>query len=90
MKHPLEIENYDGSLKKLARDVSNLRYDKLFDFLKHLFLKIQSDSLKDKNRDRHKLAALLYGTSISLENAANEVNDAWINICKDKMEEIKC
>ncbi len=77
MHHPTSVVNYGGTMEELAKDVANLRYDALYDFLQQLSSKIAKDSYADRERGRLKL-------SEELRNAAYSIRNAWI-ICKPHM-----
>jgi hypothetical protein len=36
MKHPLEVEGYEGTLEELAEEIGKMRYDKVEEFLERL------------------------------------------------------
>ena len=76
-QHKTEVEKYNGSLEELARDLGNLRYDTLAEFLKNLSLKIKVDGEKDGGRGRNKLAKVLKNSSEKLEESAKDINEAW-------------
>lgn len=84
MKHPVEIEKYDGSLTDLAEDLGNLRYDALRDFLNQLAIKLYRDGMADFAADRRQLGEKLFLASISLEEVAELVHRAWV-ICEPRM-----
>lgn len=86
MIHKDNIEKYDGSLKQLAEDLGNLKYDALADFLHLLADKINQDSLTDKANGRKKLAIHLFGCGRKLKDAALDIDKAW-DICKRYMDE---
>ncbi|MEM6752732.1 MAG: hypothetical protein AAF630_07170 [Cyanobacteria bacterium P01_C01_bin.38] len=81
MKHQTNIEKYDSSLKALAEDIGNLRYDALAEFLKLLSDKINQDAEKDLSRNRVKLAACLKECSLELNQASIAIDKAW-EICE--------
>jgi len=83
-KHPITIKDYE-SMKDLAHDVSNLRYDVLSDFLWELAEKIELDSKSDKERERFKLANELIKTSMDFRNSSNSIWKSW-TICKPYIE----
>ena len=77
MKHPEQIEKYDGSLPLLAEDLGNLRYDALANFLRALSDKIQTDGTKDQDRGRPQLASSLFDCAESIQQAAQAIDKAW-------------
>jgi hypothetical protein len=81
MKHLETIEKYDGTLKELARDIANLRYDALATLLEEISTALKEDSISDKKRNRLRLSLSLSVASIEVSHAANAIKDAW-EICK--------
>ena len=81
MNHKTKIENFNGSMDDLVKEIGNLRYDALADFLKLLSEKIAKDGAKDRGRKRIKLATCLGNTSDLLLQAKNEIERAWV-ICE--------
>ena len=77
MKHPATVENYPGTLKQLAEEIGDLRYDALASFLSLLADKIQSDGDKDHSRNRVQLAKQLYYCSSALNEAKIAIDKAW-------------
>lgn len=77
MKHPSSIENYSGSLKDLAQEIGDLKYDALASFLSSLAIKIEEDGKKDAARDRRRLAMSLFACSAHLSAAKKEIDEAW-------------
>lgn len=77
MNHPQSVHKYAGTMEELAKDVADLRYDALYDFLQQLSSKLAKDSQADLERGRLKL-------SEELRHAAYSVRNAWI-ICKPFM-----
>lgn len=86
MKHPITIEKYNGTIKELARDIANLRYDSLEEFLKWLNYEIYVDSEKDKQRGKIQLGKLLRNCSDNISESRLHIIHAW-KICKKYMEE---
>ena len=80
MIHKTTVEKYQGTLKELARDIGDLRYDALNEFLVELGEKIIDDGIKDKNRGRKKLYNALYMAFEGLNIAQQEIGNAW-KIC---------
>jgi len=77
MNHPQSVHKYAGTMEELAKDVADLRYDALYDFLQQLSSKLARDSYADRERGRLKL-------SEELQHAAMSIRNAWI-ICKPHM-----
>ncbi|MFN8454895.1 MAG: hypothetical protein U0401_09555 [Anaerolineae bacterium] len=84
MMRRTDIEKYEGTLKELAEDIGNLRYDALTDFLRLLSEKIKSDAIKDQARKRQKLANCLDTCAEKLQKASADINEAW-KICEPYM-----
>lgn len=81
MKHLETIKKYDGTLKELARDLVNLRYDALATFLEELSTALAEDSVADEKRKRKRLSYCLSVASLDIQCAAYTIKDAW-EICK--------
>ncbi len=81
MIHKSDIENYAGTMKDLAEEIGNLKYDALSKFLSLLADKIETDGDKDKSRNRVKLAKNLHNCSNKLRESKLEIDEAWI-ICE--------
>lgn len=84
MLHRENIEHYPGTLADLARDVSDLRYDSLVEFLQALAAKLERDSLADAGRGRPKLATTLKEAAGGVSAAAAAIERAWA-ICAPYM-----
>lgn len=85
MSHPTALDAYDGTLKELAHDVANLRYDALQEFLDALRHQLVSDGGKDFKRGRRRLAEDLRLAAGAVAGASISIGDAW-TICKDHVE----
>ena len=81
MIHQTSIERYTGSLKELAEDIGDLRYDSLVKLLKQLADKIKYDGDQDYNRNRIKLAEQLHQCAVHLNEAKRCIDKAWV-ICE--------
>ncbi|OQB40303.1 MAG: hypothetical protein BWY04_01392 [candidate division CPR1 bacterium ADurb.Bin160] len=86
MKHPTEIENYDGDLRNLAREVTNLRYDSLTKFLNYISMYLKLDANKDLKRRNMQLYSKLHDVFTYLDKSINDMEKVW-NICKLHMKE---
>jgi len=82
--HPLTVEKYDGTLRELANDIGDLRYDELAVFLKELNDKFLNDSNKDWAGGRRELSTELNRASILLGKSVRPITRAW-RICKAYM-----
>ena len=76
-KHPTHVERYTGSLEDLARDVKNMRYDKLTEFLCYLAAQVKSEADKDMANGKPRLASKLYLASNYLSRSQEEIDSAW-------------
>ena len=85
--HPIKIEKYTGTLKELARDIADLRYDVLNDFLNQLSICIYRDSDNDYKRGRNLLSSKLNNIACIVLEASKEVEKVW-NICEKYMPKI--
>lgn len=83
-KHKKTITNYSGTMTELVEDIGDLYYDSLTDFLNLLSEKLEKDSLKDRERNRIKLANFLKSASENIKQASSTLDDAW-KICKPFM-----
>ena len=79
MIHKNEIEGYN--LQELANKIGDLRYDALADLLMKLSMKIKDDAIKDRNRERIKLANQLDEASTNIASSAGNIEKAWI-VCE--------
>ncbi len=86
MKHPKKIKKYDGSLDELARDIADMRYDKVAKLLYCLSNCIHKDSKKDGKAGRKKLAKLLDESIERIANGADWLIDAY-DVCKPYMKD---
>lgn len=88
MKHATNIRGH-SSLKALAEDIGNLRYDALCQFLSHLARKLSKDSSADMARKRTLLALNLLMASGAADKASRAIAEAW-RISEPFMEIDKC
>ena len=86
-KHGYRIPR-GGSMKEMAKEISNLRYDALCEFFDELRTKLTEDALADELRGRHKLSAHLQAASGFVNRAGLEFSKAW-DICEPFMGPIK-
>lgn len=84
MIHEITIKKYDGSLKDLVKDIGDLQYDALAEFLEHLATKIAEDGTKDRARGRTQLATCLEKSADSIGESAKEIKKTWV-ICEPYM-----
>jgi NurA-like 5'-3' nuclease len=81
MIHTNTITKYNGTLEELAENIGDLYYDSLSEFLQLLSQKLEKDSLKDREKERIKLANSLKEASENIKNSASNISDAW-DICE--------
>jgi len=84
MQYPDHVEKYSGSLADLARDIGNMRYDSLADFLNHLGDDLIRQATADKAGGRIKLASQLEKTAKELYKAGKKMLSVW-EVCKPYM-----
>src|SRR5207245_2651372 len=84
MVHRENIERYPGSLRELAEEIGNLRYDALAEFLHQLAAKLEADAAGDQRRGRPKLAVALGASAEGVAAAAAHIEQAW-RICEPHM-----
>jgi hypothetical protein len=82
--HRTDVERYLGTLRQLADDLGDLRYDALAEFLGLLAAKLAADAAQDEGRGRRRLSALLRETSHHLTEAAESLNRTW-RLCEPYM-----
>ncbi len=85
MKHPTEITGFNGSIKEAAKAVAQMRYDCVSKFLKAFSDELKKQSVGDKKRGRHQLAALLNITTTALDLATETMDIIW-KLCKKYMQ----
>ena len=73
------------SIKELALQVSQLRYDTLADFISDLATNLGNDGVKDKAAGRQILGACLHNATRSLRKVEVEIVEAW-EVCEPFME----
>ena len=75
MSHPTELPHY--TLEALAKEIANLRYDALTDFVTHLAIEIDKQSAADAGRGRLGLSSMLKLAAQRLANATEHLYVAW-------------
>lgn len=80
MKHPKSIKGY-ASLEELAKDINNLRYDSLSEFLGHLAGKLEAQAKEDEKNNRISLALNLYYAAENVRDSKWRIDLAW-KICE--------
>ena len=78
MKHPTEIKNHCGTLFKEAQNISNLRYDKLGEFIGEITKYLKQDAKADSERGRPILAKTLNKISRDWRYILRETSGLWV------------
>ena len=86
MDHPQDVLKYAGTLQDLARDIANLRYDKIVEFLGYLATEINQQAVGDKEKGREQLASALEIAAKLLDKAAHKFEGIW-RICEPYIKE---
>ncbi len=76
-KHTQRIKSCDIDNKELAKEIGDLYYDSLEEFLVELARKIKSDAKADEARGRKKLAKALFDASLHIQEASQSIAKAW-------------
>lgn len=84
VKHPEQVEGFDGSLEDLAKAVGNMTYDQTASFLEKLADDLRRQADADLARGRKQLASKLYATSEELLSSRDKMNLAW-KVCAPYM-----
>jgi hypothetical protein len=84
LKHPRNIDGFNGTLDELAQKIENMQYDRTSKFIGSLadYTKIRADA--DKTKGREKLSSNLYEAVEELYKARDAFQKAW-KICKPYM-----
>lgn len=80
VRHPKQVEGFDGSLEQLAGSIGNMTYDQTASFIEKLADDINRQADADLARGRTKLASELYATAKNLYRAKESMDLAW-KIC---------
>jgi len=83
--HPTEVKHYTGELQQLANDISDLRYDKLSEFLGWLEMSLEEDAKSDYYGGRKHLASELIFATVGIKDAHIHIQRAW-EVCKSHMD----
>jgi hypothetical protein len=77
LKHPNNIDGFNGTLDELAQKIENMQYDKTAEFIDSLadYTKIRADT--DKTKGREKLSSHLYEAVEELYKARDAFQRAW-------------
>lgn len=84
MKHSKNVEKYPGTLRELARDIVNMRYDSFAELYKYISEELLTDSGHDKTLGHEDVSRLL--KKIAEDNSINkeDAESLW-KICKKYM-----
>ena len=85
-EHKTLVRKYRGTLKELAKDITDLRYDALAELLLEICKNLESDSEKDVLRERLRLAANLKLASLNLFQVVIKIVEAW-KICEKHLDD---
>lgn len=83
--HKTYVPRYAGTIKQLARELADLRYDALRDFLSELGEALAADSRADEGRGRVILADHLRLAARRVSESSCDVSEAW-NVSKPHMD----
>ena len=83
-RHPLEVNGLN--MRDLARQVADLRYDALGEFLSELKKCFQEDSVKDRERGNNQVAKYLSIMSNLTKDVQFQTSKLW-KVCKPHMED---
>jgi hypothetical protein len=84
MKHTKKVEKYSGTLKELARDILNMRYDSLAELYKYLSEGLSADAEHDKILGHKQVSRLLKKLSENNLKSEEYARTLW-KICKPYM-----
>ena len=84
MNHPLKIESKE--IPDLVRELVNLRYDVLADFLSKLGATLIADGKQDSQRGREQLSRELQCAGLYVNQAAGTMYRTW-RICAPHMQQ---
>jgi len=84
MKYPLSVNNFKGSLKNLAKEISVMRYDKIVQLFSYLTKEFNNQSISDARKNRNKLAGMLKKIAECQNITAKEFKKIW-EFCKPYM-----
>lgn len=83
-KHNEYLEKYPEGFQDIARELGDLRYDTLAEFLDLLSKKLAKDAVADAGRNRIKLSHELEEASKRIMEASKNIDKAW-EICEPYM-----
>jgi hypothetical protein len=84
MKHPIKVEKYSGTLRELARDILNMRYDSLAELYRYLSEELLIDAKHDENLGHKKVSELLKKLAEDNVNSKEDADFLW-EICEPYM-----
>ena len=86
MKHPNTVEKYPGSLAELAREIGNMHYASVAEFLQYLADDLKRQAASDREKGRTRLPAELEAAAEQLYAAKRRIDSA-AEICKPHIRE---
>lgn len=85
MKHLRYIEDYSKTLRNLARDIVDMRYDSVAEFFGYLAEELSEDAKNDGKRGRTQLSGKLESAARDSLELQKKMLSIW-NLCKKHME----
>lgn len=83
-RHPRHVEGFEGPLEELAKNIGNMTYDRVEEFIGELADDIKRQADADSARGRKNLARELYATAEILYWAKTNMGLVW-KICEPYM-----
>ena len=83
-KHPTVVTGYHGSIEQLAKEVCDMRYDKLAEFFQACSLDLKNQAVADANRGRNQLSQKLFRASQTCTELTFQTT-AIFELCKPYM-----
>jgi hypothetical protein len=78
MRHSLTVDGFDGTLKELATEIANLRYDSMAKLLSYILFDLERQSSNDKIIGRSKLSDIINKSCLHISQAIGCVQEAWV------------
>ncbi len=77
MRNSLTINGFNGTLKELAVEISNLRYDSMAKLLSYILFELERQSSHDKIIGRAKLSDIINKSCLHINQAIGCIQEAW-------------
>jgi len=77
MRHSQTVEGFNGTLKELAIEIANLRYDSMAKLLSYTLFELERQSSHDKIIGRTKLSDIINKSCLHISQAIGYVQEAW-------------